>query len=397
MRSQLSVLILLGAAAWPGAARAGDPATDTAPVADGAPEPEVPAAPARAALSSVHELTVGGYVQPQLKLRQDDPVVGFDEDGVRVRRARLQLGDRVRFGRLTLGARVEVEVASQIEMEDGYASVGSDLAGGGSWRIDAGQFKAPVSRQALLSDARLAFVEKAELAGLAPERQLGIAGTVEVPGAPWLVVAGGVFNGEGQGQGGNVDQRFLWAGRIEVRPFGRDVGWVESNLGDDYLAVGASAAQNRGATGDDVERTRTFGADVAFGWRGLSGTAEYLEVRHHRRRAGAVPDFRANGLVAQVAYLLPLPGRLARRVEVGVRFEEIDRNDAIPIERPGDPEQSLRSYHLGATWYQRGHDLKLQVDLAHIVEVEDLTRARTDARYDNDTILVQATYRLEAP
>ena len=392
MRSQLPIQILIAATAvaWPGAARAGEAVAEAAPDEQPALESEPDGEPSR------HELTVGGYVQPQLKLREDDAVVGSDEDGFRVRRARLQLGDTIQYGGLTLSARVEVEVASQVEMEDGFVSVGSCLLGGGTWRIDAGQFKAPVSRQALLSDSRIAFVEKAELAGLAPERQLGVAATVEIPGAPWLVVAGGLFNGEGQGQGSNVDQRFLWAGRVEVRPFGRDVGMVESNLGDAYLAIGASAAQNRRSTGDDVERARTLGADVAFGWHGLSGTAEYLEVRHHRRDGG-YPDFRANGLVAQVAYLLPLPGRLARRAEVGFRFEEIDRNDAVAIERPGDPEQSARSYHLAATWYQRGHDLKLQVDLAHVVEVEDITRNRTDARYANDTVLVQATYRLEAP
>lgn len=343
-----------------------------------------------------HTLTIGGYLQPQLRLRQDDPQVGFDEDGFRVRRARVELGDEVRYGRLRLRARIEVEVATQVELQDGYVSAESCLRGGGAWRLDAGQLKVPVSRQALLSDSRLAFVDKPELASLAPDRQLGAAGTVTVPYAPWLVVSGGMFDGEGKNQGGNVDQRFLYAGRIEVRPIGRDVGLAESALGGDYVVVGASAAQNRIATGADVERTRTFGADLAFGWHGVSGAVEYLEVRHHRR-LGGYPDFRANGIDVQLAYLVPLPGRWDRHLEIGARLDEIDRNDAVPIERPGDPEQSLRSYHLAATWYQRGHDLKLQIDAAHVVEVEDITRNRVDARYRNDTVLVQATYRLEAP
>ena len=343
-----------------------------------------------------HTLTVGGYLQPQARLRQDDPAVGFDEDGVRVRRARVELADRVRFGWLTLRAQIEVEVATAVDLQDGYLSAGSDLFGGGAWRIDAGQLKAPVSRQALLSDSRLAFVEKPDLASLAPDRQLGVDVAIDVPYAPWLVVTAGMFDGEGKNQGGNVDQRFLWAGRVEARPLGRKVALAESNLGADYLVIGASAAQNRGQTGGSVERTRTFGADLAFGWQGLSGAAEYLEVRHHRAGGGA-PDFKGNGVVAQLSYLLPLPGRWAHHLEVGVRLDEIDRNDAIAIERPGDPDQSLRSYHVAATWYQHGHDLKLQVDAAHIVEVEDITRNRVDARYRNDTVLVQATYRLESP
>ena len=338
----------------------------------------------------------GGYLQPQFRLRANDPVAPFDEDGFRVRRARVEVGDRIRFGRLALEARLEVDVGAQVELQDGYVRAGSCLTGGGAWHVDLGQLKAPVSRQALLSDARLAFVEKPELASLAPERQLGVAATVTVPRAPWLAVTAGVFDGEGKNQGGNVDQRFLWAGRVEVRPLGRDVALAESSLGGDYLVIGASAAQNRGASGADIERTRTFGADVAFGWNGLSGAAEYLEVRHVRE-LGSYPAYRANGVVAQLSYLVPLPGRWARHLELGVRFDEIDRNDEIPIERPGDPDQSLRSYHVAATWYQRGHDLKLQIDAAHIVEVEDKTRNRTPAVFDNDTILVQATYRLETP
>lgn len=376
MRVHLSIVFASLAAAWPTLARADDPVSGSD--------------------AARHEFTVGGYVQPQLRLRQDDPRVGFDEDGFRVRRARVELGDRVGFGRLLVTAKMELEFATAVELQDGYVSAGTSLPGDGAWRIDVGQLKAPVSRQALLSDSRLAFVEKPDLAGLAPDRQLGLAGTLTVPRAPWLVMTAGVFDGEGKNQGGNVDQRFLWAGRVELRPLGRTVGLGESCLGGDYVVVGASAAQNRIATGSDVERTRTFGGDVAFGWHGVSGAVEYLEVRHHRR-LGGYPDYKANGVVAQVSYLLPLPGRWARHLELGARIDEIDRNDAVAIERPGDPDQSLRSYHLAATWYQRGHDLKLQVDAAHIVEVEEITASRTDARYRNDTVLVQATYRLELP
>ena len=384
MRVQLSIVIASLVAVWPILAHADDPASGSA--SDPGSDPDRPR----------HEFTVGGYVQPQLRLRQDDPRVGFDEDGSRVRRARVELGDRVGFGRLLVTAKLELEVATAVELQDGYVSTGMALPGDGAWRIDLGQFKAPVSRQALLSDSRLGFVEKPDLAGLAPDRQLGLAATLAVPHAPWLVMTGGMFNGEGKNQGGNVDQRYLWAGRVELRPLGRTVGLGESCLGGDYVVAGVSAAQNRIATGADVERTRTVGGDVAFGWHGISGAVEYLEVRHHRR-LGGYPDYKANGVVAQAAYLLPLPGRWARHLELGLRVDEIDRNDAVAIERPGDPDQSLRSYHVAATWYQRGHDLKLQVDAAHIVEVEDITRNHTDARYRNDTVLVQATYRLELP
>ena len=39
------------------------------------------------------------------------------------------------------------------------------------------------------------------------------------------------------------------------------------------------------------------------------------------------------------------------------RFEEIDRNDTLPIVGLGDPNQSLRYYTGVLSWYQHGHDL----------------------------------------
>ncbi|HVV82135.1 MAG TPA: porin [Kofleriaceae bacterium] len=399
MRFPLSIVSIgVAASAWAGAARADDAAPPPAPTSgDGdLPAPAPPGDAVVDAEPSSHELTIAGYVQPQLRFRQDDPVASGDEDGFRIRRGRVELVDRERWARLELMARVELEVAGTPELMDGYVSAGSCLRGRGHWELDAGQLKVPFSREEILSDARLSFVEKPDLASLAPDRQMGAAGALTVPYLPWVNLSGGVFDGEGRNQSSNVDQRFLWAGRAEVRPLGRKVALAESDLGGDYVVVGGSLAQNRVQTGNDVERVRYFGGDVAFGWHGLSGEAEYLEVHHHRRNGGQ-PDFHGNGVNVQLAYLLPLPGRWAHHLELGARMDEIDRNDTIPIERPGDDNQSLRSYHLAATWYQHGHDLKLQVDAAHIVEVEAITRNRVDATYDNDTVLIQATYRLEMP
>jgi hypothetical protein len=137
-----------------------------------------------------------------------------------------------------------------------------------------------------------------------------------------------------------------------------------------------------------------LGVDVAGAWKGLSGTIEYLEVRHGFDGLPQ-PDYHANGAVAQLSYLLPIPGFLANRVEVGARVEEIDRNDFVPIERPGDPNQSIRSYTGVVGYYHAGHDLKIQASYSHIEEVEDRDRNFLDATYDNDTLLVQASYRME--
>ncbi len=381
VRTLILSSLLVPALSW-SAATADDVAvTDAA-----APAPE-PGAPT---------FRLGGYVQPQARLRQDDAVAQFDEDGFRFRRARLTLAAHRAFGQVEYEVEVESELTPDFQLLDAYLAASACLAGDGRWRVAMGQLKAPVSRQTLLSDSRLSFVAKAELQGLAPDRQLGALGGLTVPYLPQVTLQAGVFNGEGRNQVQNVDQRFLYAGRLEVRPFGRGVPLTESAHDGDYLAVAMSAARNRTGTGVSVETALTLGGDVAFAWRGVSGSLEYLQVDHTFSMGSVLPAYRGNGFVAQAAYLLPLPGFAADRLEVGARFEEIDRNDTIPIVGKGDANQSLRYYTAALTWYQARHDLKLQLQLSHIVEVEDLDQNLRDATYANDTVLLQAQYRMES-
>jgi hypothetical protein len=334
--------------------------------------------------------TIGGYVQPQARVRQDDPVAQFDENGFRFRRARLTLGASRTLQNVEYEVELESELTPEFQLLDAYIAAKSCLPADGTWRVAFGQIKAPVSHQTLLSDARLSFVEKAELASLAPDRQLGALGTIELPQIPMVAISAGIFNGEGRNQVQNIDQRFLYAGRVEVRPLGRDVKLTESAQDGDYLAIAASAARNRGGNGTSVETQLTLGGDVSFAYENASGSIEYLQVEHTFSDNSVLPDYRANGLVAQVAYLF------FDKLEVGARLEEIDRNDTLPIVQLGDTNQSLRYYTAAITWYQSKHDLKLQLQASHIEELEDLDQNLMDATYDNDTVLLQAQYRMES-
>ncbi len=346
-----------------------------------------------AATAAGFALHGGGYLQPQLRLRANDPVAPFDEDGFRVRRARV-LGRAERtIGRVDVTVNLESELTPDFRLLDASVAAASCLPGGGGWRVEAGQFKAPVSRQALLSDSRLGFVDKPELASLAPDRQLGAMATLNVPHAPMARLSAGLWNGEGVNQGGNVDEHFLFAGRAEVRLLGRDAPLAESALAGRALWLGGSGGREARNSGDTTETLTTVGGDVAFALAGVSGSVEYLQVEH-AFSGDARPAYRANGVVGQLAYLLP-PLGVAGRLEVAARVEEIDRNDTVPIIRPGDPDQSLRYYTGGVSWYLDGHDLKLQVTGSHIVEVEDRDRTGGDAAYHNDTLLVQVTTRIE--
>ena len=381
-------------------APAPEPAPVAAPVAEPAPVDAAVAAP-DAAPDDDHgsfRPHIGGYVQPQFRVRQDSSAQG-DEDGFRLRRARVTVGATLRKSETDFGVFLETELTPELDLLDAYVSAARALPADVRLTVDLGQVKAPISRQALLSDAFLAFPDKAELAQLAPDRQLGARVAVDVPVA-WLRILGGAFNGEGRNLVQNNDQDFLYAGRVEIKPFGRSVPLRESAMAGTFLTLAASVGHNTRTQRDDRvvetghENVLYLGADIAGAWRGLSGALEYLEVRHDVVGL-AQPDFHANGFAAQLNYLVPLPGALRDRIEVGARVEEIDRNDFVPIERPGDANQSLRTETAVVSYYQGGHDLKLQASYSHIEEVEDRDRNNMDATYANDTFLVQASFRME--
>jgi hypothetical protein len=336
---------------------------------------------------------LGGYLQPQARLRQNSAASG-DEDGFRIRRARLIATAKTKVHDVEISTTVEGELSPQFALLDAYGTAKASLPGDGSWRVDAGQVKAPFSRQDLLSDSVLAFVEKPELASLAPDRQVGVRGAVEVPGVPMVQVWGGIFDGESIDQIQNLDEHFMYVGRVEVHPLGRGEKLAESDF-TDQITIGAHVMQNT----RDLDATHTeddfgWGGDATAAWNGLYATVEYLQI-DHRFPEGGTHAYHSNGWVAEASYLLPLADCWKKQLEVGARVEEIDRNDFVPVDNPGDGNQSLRYLTGNLSYYLRQHDIKVQASYAHIVEVEDKSRTGDDITFDNDTLLVQATLRME--
>ena len=374
-------------------------------------------APARAdVLHDADEasLSIGGYAQPQYRLRQDcepgDPSVQCqqsfvgafdttDENGFSLKRTRLTIaGHQPTDLGVRVGFELEAEFTPEFQLKDAFVSAAGELPNRGLWRLDFGQVKVPISRQTLVSDAELQMVEKAQLTSLAPDRQLGVRGTVNPPFLPMIELAGSVFNGDGANQITNIDERYLWAGRLAIRPVGYTARLTEGAFARDQISVAASFGRNRQKEGSIETVLYYLGFDAFVSWNGISGTAEYLLVRTDFKEdvdPGSDRDFDANGLNVQLGYLLPVPGAMYRRFEVAGRFEEIDRNDTVPIQGPGDINQSLRTYTAGVAYYHREHNLKAQLALSHTQEVEDVNFDRNDSTYDNDTLLVQVTYRLE--
>lgn len=358
----------------------------------GAPAFAEPAAP-----PAPWSIQVGGYLQPQLRLRENSPVQ-FDQNGFRFARVRPTLQAETRLGDLTLSAHLEAELQPTFALQDAFLTASYPLPGRGGIAIDAGQLRVPISRQQLLSDSRLSFVDKAQLAlrhpagvSLAPGRDLGARATLIVPEVPQVAITVGAFDGEGPNQVENINESLFYAGRLEITPIGKAT-LAESAFGDTFVTLAASAGRNKLAT----ETVTYLGADLAGSWKGLSGSVEYLRADHDGTSAGAI-DYVGQGWVAQVAYLLPiaLPPVARARLELAARVEEIDRNDTTPIAQPGDPEQSVREYTACVSYYLRAHSVKVQLALSRFDELEDRTVQQQDATYANDQLLLQLTYRLE--
>jgi phosphate-selective porin len=346
--------------------------------------------------ASAEELTlpkvdVGFYVQPQLK-SVENSVVANDEDGFGVRRFRLMFSAERPLACWKIALRSEIEVFPNFTAQDGYLQLSGPTTFG-SLSFNLGQFKAPFSRQTLVSDSRLQLVEKAQITTLTPDRQVGFSATANLP---YAEVSLGVFNGEGKNVVDNQDENFEYVGRLTLRAFGGDkpLKLMESAFQGTQLEVSGSIAHNRRFkdTGDQI--VDSYGVDGYAAYEGASLAAEYVLVKTDFE-AGAVSStpFDANGFYVQAGYLLPLPGDLWRRFEVAARLEEVDRNDTVPIQQPGNAEQSQRYYTLGVSYYHWQHDLKVQLQASHIEEIEDRTAANQDANYDNDTVLLQVTYR----
>jgi len=339
-----------------------------------------------------------GYLQPQFRFRQDSPAQ-FDENGFRFARARAIVHGKTRAGNVDLAAFVEAELQPTFDMVDAFVTATRKLPHKGQVSLDVGQMRVPISRQQLLSDSRLAFVDKGQVATIAPRRDLGARLGFVVPKLPQVRVVGGVFNGEGPNQVQNINQKFLYAGRLEITPLGRETQLAESAFGGHFLTAAVSVGLNKLTAGTRREDVRYLGFDVSGSWKGISGSFEYLDVDHSFTEAGAmtVEDYRANGFIAQLNYMLPvkLPPFRQGRLELGGRVEEIDRNDTVPIAQLGDPEQSVREITGVVSFYVRMHSLKVQLAFSHFDEIETRTSVDEDAVYDNDQLLLQVTYRLE--
>lgn len=343
------------------------------------------------------DLYLGGLAQPQLKWAQNDPKVMETNpvnSGFALHRARLIATGAYKYKVLWEG-RIEAEMVPTFQLLDAWLSASGDLVGRGYLRFTAGQQFAPFSRQTILPAHTLQMVDYAQLVSLTPGRQLGLTGTLAVPFAPWLQLSGGVFNGKGINIVENLDSNLMYVGRVAFRPIGERAPLMESALGPDAIWVAGNVSYAKKKQGDFDELDLLVGADAFCSFQGFSAYVEYLWGDISYSKGAPKQNYHEQGFNAQAGYLLPVPGWFYRRFEATFRFEAIAPNQTVPITGPGDPTQARASYIAGLSYYHRGHDLKVQLNYSHNQELDDLDASGHKATFDNDTAILQLTYRLE--
>jgi hypothetical protein len=318
----------------------------------------------------------------------------------------------------------ELESIPQVAILE--AQMNTRIVEGLVWRF--GRYRVPYSGQELVSESRLAM-DRAEVIRSTPGRQLGTSLRMEldpfVESLPegFLNIEFGVFNGESDKARqpvNNIDDTFLYGGRVEISPFGAPSSRMEGDLrpleerSQPILHIGGGWNTNVDQTANFEEDI--YGADITFRWQGLFVYGEYMRANRNYRTLQAGVDRYAEGWNAQFGYMIPAP-YLRNHLEIVGRVEYYDPETAafgsdrvglLPRGPGGGPASSLRlqgqqNYTGGINWYFSGHDLKLQVNYTHRRATEDWagsysppdsTEPNNVERDDkDDTLLIQATYR----
>lgn len=311
-------------------------------------------------------LSIGGLLQAQADFGdKGDARFGSANDRFYLRRARLNLAGRFLE---EFDFKIEGEFAGTLgEASGGRAQLTDAYI---NWnRFDAanvriGQFKTPFGYEQLYADPRLFTIERSlPNDRLTASRQIGVQVGGDLFGKK-LSYAAGVFNGTGVNLSSNDNDKFLWAGRVSV------VGW-QGQLGpqDARWSLGADALTSTdtnfagqaaefgfdavpGGTRDNIftGRRRAGGLDTQLHLGGLDLWVECLRERFQPVSAVPARSFDAAGWYAQAAYFV-----VPKTLQAVLKFDDFDPNASLG-------NNSTNTWTLGANWYLKADDLKLQFD-----------------------------------
>ena len=252
--------------------------------------------------------------------------------------------------------------------------------------LQAGQFKAPTSRQQLTSSGSQMFVDRSladETFNLGRDRGLMAKGAFAGNLVEYMA---GVFNGNGENRS-NREDKHLWALRVDVNPLGKfDMDEPSFNEPKPLLNLGASYAVQTLVAADtgnvnsrlltravrlaDLALAAGEEADIStatlnahFKWLGLSAAAEYSMANID---PDGKSDWDADGYYLQAGYQI-----IPETFELALRYSAIDSTDAAALTKFDQNE-----FQIAAGYYYKKHRAKIQAD--YTIHKDDLVQNRDD-------------------
>jgi phosphate-selective porin OprO and OprP len=308
--------------------------------------PAKPAPPPIAPAGKESKLLVGGFIQAQAESGDRvDTRFGDENDRVFLRRARINLQGSFPEH---FDFKAELDLAGGLGSASGVRAQATDVYG--QWsryrfaQLRAGQFKTPYGYEQLFSDTRTLTVERSLVTDrIALGRGIGVQLAGDVGALSYAV---GAFNGNGTNVAFNDDEGFLAIARLAATPWKRgdadrwNIG-VNGYGGDDRAAP---VAPELGFAGNAFAGTRrAWGADTQLITGRFELWGEVLRTRFDPE-VGAAREL--NGWYTAGGWMF------TKRVQ-GVAM--VDSLDA--------PTGDVRTWTVGANYFLKGHDVKLQLNL----------------------------------
>ncbi len=308
----------------------------------------------------------GGLVQAQSE-SGDRGDSRFSDSNARFYLRRVRVNVAGRFAE-EFNFKAEMELAGSLANTSGFRAQLTDAYLNwnrfDSANVRVGQFKTPFGFEQLYLDPRLYTAERSLVSDrLTPGRQIG----VQVGGEAYFErfnYALGFFNGSSTNQNFNDNDKFLSTARVSVVPLsGR---FLEQTS---RWSVGANAFRSTDASvaaapelGFDstpatpakdnlfVGRRSGIGYDTQVEVGPFELWGEYLPGNFEPTNRLPRPRLRSDGWYGQASYFV-----IFDKLQLVGRLETFDPDADIA----GD---TTRSSILGANWYFKQHDLKLQLD-----------------------------------
>jgi phosphate-selective porin OprO and OprP len=256
-----------------------------------------------------------------------------------------------------------------------------------AFALQAGQFKAPTSRQQLTSSGSQMFVDRSLADGyfnLGRDRGVMAKGAFADNMVEYMA---SVFNGNGENRN-NQEDKHLCAVRIDVNPLGRFpmdepsfnekkpllnigasfatqilVAADQDNVNSNLLTNGVGLnALDFAAIGPEIDLW-TATANIHFKYLGLSAAAEYYFANIDPDDASG---WDADGYYIQAGYQI-----VPETFELSVRYSAVDSTDSQALTRFDRSESQV-----AAGYYYVKHRAKIQAD--YTVHKDDLRANRDD-------------------